>query len=392
MNGISFNREQGQLGRKAAGEDHVSLLSFYNMELAASNPSLDCTSLPQAITQGLSTTDSMFYYHVAEFFRTAPGARLITAVYQNPSTDYSEIKAKVIESAGVVKQVGIWNGSQAVSYAKIEALNAICEELAALNMPVFSIESPMVDEEDYATLLDLSTVDCPFVSVVIAQDNAGFGVNSTENVQTGIIGAALGALARSQVHTSIAWVERQNMVTDFIKNPVTNQFHPSRELDNLGFLGGTNYSEFTPAQIDALDAKGYIFLRKHVSLAGSYFNHSRTATSVTSDYAFIENTRTMNKVQRAVYAQLLPKLSAPAYIDRNTGFLQADSVAGLEAIAEQGLAQMERDGELSGYAVQIDPEQSILSTSKLQTKVRAVPVGVLREYEVSLGFTLKINQ
>ncbi len=133
-----------------------------------------------------------------------------------------------------------------------------------------------------------------------------------------------------------------------------------------------------------------MFLRKHVSLGGSYFNNSRSATPLTSDFAYAENVRTMNKAQRAVYADLLPYLSAPTYVDAATGQLDAGTVASLEAIAETGLAQMQRDGELSGYRVVIDPNQAVLSTSKLQVSVRIVPVGVQRELVVSLGFTLKI--
>jgi hypothetical protein len=181
------------------------------------------------------------------------------------------------------------------------------------------------------------------------------------------------------------------MVTGFYKNLTTNIYHPTRELDVTGFLGGNAYSSFTAAQIDAIDSKGYIFLRKHINSAGSYFNHSRTATALTSDYAYIENVRTMNKACRVTYDKLLPKLSAPAYIDRATGYITEDSITSLESIGEAGMAQMERDGELSAFSLQINPNQAILTTGKLVVEVRAIPVGVLRELLVKIGYALKLS-
>jgi hypothetical protein len=392
MNDLKFIRANGGLNRQLAGTDHISLL-LMNGIVTTGTAELDCTSLDEAIAQGLLETDALLWYHVSEFFRLAPGARLITKTLAVASTTYAELKAVQTNSGGVIKQVGIWDGTIKPTVASIQALNQVCKDLADMNMPLFALLSPKLLVADYATLLDCATCNSEFVSMVIAHDNSGYGALKTGSNQCGIIGAALGALASSQVHTSIAWVEKQNVVTGFYRDSATNTFHPTRELDNLGFLGGNLYGDFTPAQIDALDAKGYLFLRKHVDIAGSYFNHSRTCAALTSDYLYIENTRTMNKACRVVYKDLAPKLSSPAYIDSTTGFIDEGSIASLEAVAETGLAQMERDGELSpkGYAVQINPNQSILSIPKLKIKIRAIPVGVLRELEVNIGYTLKIS-
>ena len=46
----------------------------------------------------------------------------------------------------------------------------------------------------------------------------------------------------------------------------------------------------------------------------------------------------------------------------------------------------------SGFKVIIDPNQSILSTSKLAVIVKLIPVGVLREVTVSIGFKIKIEE
>jgi hypothetical protein len=51
---------------------------------------------------------------------------------------------------------------------------------------------------------------------------------------------------------------------------------------------------------------------------------------------------------------------------------------------------MERDGEISGFKIYINPDQEVLTTSSLQVTIKIVPVGVLREIVVNLGFTLQV--
>jgi hypothetical protein len=86
----------------------------------------------------------------------------------------------------------------------------------------------------------------------------------------------------------------------------------------------------------------------------------------------------------------LPKVSGPIYINPTTGRISEDSIASLEAIGAIPLEQMERDGEISGFKIYINPEQEVLTTSSLQVTIKIVPVGVLREIVVNLGFTLQL--
>ena len=48
MNGITFQREQGGLNRRAEGEDHVSALLFYGAEATHLPDLLDVYSLEDA--------------------------------------------------------------------------------------------------------------------------------------------------------------------------------------------------------------------------------------------------------------------------------------------------------------------------------------------------------
>jgi hypothetical protein len=51
---------------------------------------------------------------------------------------------------------------------------------------------------------------------------------------------------------------------------------------------------------------------------------------------------------------------------------------------------MEREGEISKFAVTINPAQDVLTTSKISIAVKIVPVGVAREIEVNIGFAVSL--
>jgi hypothetical protein len=198
----------------------------------------------------------------------------------------------------------------------------------------------------------------------------------------------LGALAKRRVSDSIGWVERYNVVSIAYPKSMTGEEQKALELDVPALCDGTLISELTPAQLQSINEKGYILLFKHVGYSGTYWNDAFAAIALTSDYAFLENSEVMDKACRGVYQALLPAVSGPAYVDPDTGNLSESTCKSLEAMAEVPLEQMVRDGELSGYAVSIDSTQPVLSTSRLQVVIRLVPVGVLREIVVTIGFTL----
>ena len=51
-------------------------------------------------------------------------------------------------------------------------------------------------------------------------------------------------------------------------------------------------------------------------LNGSFYNDSFTMDTITSDYAYIERVRTMDKAVRGIRTYLLPHLSSPLYVDQ----------------------------------------------------------------------------
>ena len=66
------------------------------------------------------------------------------------------------------------------------------------------------------------------------------------------------------------------------------------------------------------------------------------------------------------------------------------SIAYFTTLAASGLQVMEDSNELSGYLVDIDPDQNVLATSKIEVTAKIQPVGVAKTIEVKLGFSLKV--
>jgi hypothetical protein len=190
------------------------------------------------------------------------------------------------------------------------------------------------------------------------------------------IGATLGAVSLSTVSNDIAWVNKFN---------ISN----GTECDTIAFANGQLLTDIPQNLLNLLDDYRYIFLVKYVGIAGSYVNDSHCAIAVTSDYAYIENNRTIDKAIRGVYSSLLPNLNSPLVLNAD-GTLSEATVAYFESQSSVNLDQMIRDSELSAHDVIIDPTQNVLSTSNLTVTIKLVPIGVARQITVNIGFTLSI--
>jgi hypothetical protein len=397
MNGITFIRGQGGLGRRLPGEDHISGL-IVRQETA--RPILELRSVADAEQAGVTAgANPEVHYYVSEFFRMAPGAKLFLMIPAFSVSLPVAIKQLQQHAAGAIRQVAIADEAIAAEFTEGELppIGAALDELASDNMPLSVIVQLYFASNQLAGLPDLhSVMSLPRVSVCIAADGGGYGKWVTANgdipsARAGGAATLLGTVARSRVSDSVGWVERYNVVSTAYDKSLTGGVQQGREFDVIALMDGTPLSSLTPAQVQTLGDKGYIFLLKHVGVAGSYWNDGYTATALDSDYAYIEGNRTIDKACRGVYRALLPSLSGPAYLDPDSGNLSQDTVTAFEELGNTALDQMVRDGELSGGRTVIDPAQDILGTSSLAITIDLVPVGVLRHIVVTIGFKLKLD-
>lgn len=392
MNGVKFIRENGGLGRTLASEDATSGLIVYG-ETAVEKALI--LSVEELETLGVSATSHpVLHYQVSEFFRINSGAKLYVQSVASSDQNYTEVKVLQNFAQGKIRQLAVCDFKTASSNLQtcVKKLQAIATELSGRITPLSILFSLKIETSEMTSLPDLHSMESDKVSVIIGQDGAGRG-NFLHQTHPSLscIGTMLGALSKAKVHESIAWVEKQNLVTTAYDKSFTGGRAATLEMDVPAFCDGSKLGDYTPQQLDSLNDKGYIFLTQYSGSAGTYFNDSFTASALNSDYAYIENNRTLDKAIREVNRVLVPKISAPAYIDPDTGYLEAANVAALEALCDEPLDAMKRNGELSGYKVFINPNQRILQASKLEVVIKIVPVGTLREMEVKIGLTLNLN-
>lgn len=98
----------------------------------------------------------------------------------------------------------------------------------------------------------------------------------------------------------------------------------------------------------------------------------------------------MDKAVRGIRTYLLPKLGRPMMVDKATGKLERTTVEHLITTGNKALEDMEKAGELSGYKFDIDPDQNILSTSRVRGVIKNVPVGVMRNLDLEIGYAASV--
>jgi len=401
MNDIIFNRGEGGLGRALAGEDHIcGFIAYFpqtDIPIELNDKIAVLYSFAELESYGIVSGDSDAATHLAYEIKMLFEANSKAVVYLavkgllgtgeigDPyGSDLSYIVDLQRFSEGKIRQAGVLNHYIDFEVGQVVSLQEACDILEAEHKPLSVVYSAKTLTNSVSSLPDLRAQDAKNVSVVIGADGAGLGydLNQADDVYPTILGLAIGVLSTAKVNENIGWVGRFNVA----KNSINEFDVPALNLDGGGLLVKT----LAPSAIQTLNDKGYIFLLKHIGTAGSYFNDSHTAKVVTSDYAYIENNRTIDKAVRGVRTFLLPSLNAPLYVN-NDGTLTEDTIAGFKNDALRALEQMEREGEISAKSVVINPAQNVLSSSKLQITIKIVPVGVARNIEVNIGFAVKIK-
>ena len=328
---------------------------------------------------GVASKLALYYYHISEYFRMQPKGVLYVGFFAIPTTyNFQEITTIQNFSNGAIRQVGILKDT-ASSFAvgDLTMIDGICKWSDDLHKPLSALyAADLTATSDISVLTDLNLLTANKVSAVIGQDGGGAGnalfIATGKSVSN--LGALLGVVAISKVSESVGWVGSYN---------ISN----GKECEVLAFANGQQFSaaSVTDGLLQSLDNKRYIFLRKYIGSAGSFFNGGHTSIAVTSDYAYIENNRTIDKATRGIYASLLPSLNSPLAL-KSDGSLRETTTAFFESQAGLNLDQMVRDGELSAHAVTVNPAQNVLATSQIIITVTLVINGVARQIVVPISF------
>lgn len=334
-------------------------------------------------TGGAASLQAVWHYHISEFFRVQPQGYLWVGFYAVPGayTFTSEINALQNAAAGKIRQLMVYKDGAAFASADVTALNTAVVAQFTAHKPLVAVYAADISAvTDISTLADLSLLSANNVITAIGQDGAAqgnflYGAYG-KSITNG--GALLGAIALAKVNESVSWVQKFNM-------------SDGTELDVPAFANGVKLTDSTISDnlLGSLQNKAYNFLRTFVGVNGSFNNESRTGISITSDYAYVENNRTIQKAVRNVYAYMVQQLGAPITLNAD-GTLTDMSIGYFESEADIPLDDMVRDAEISNKKVIIDSTQNVLSTGKLIISIQLQPVGVARNIQINIGFTVSI--
>lgn len=336
------------------------------------------------VTQFTGGVDAFFdvmHYHISEAFRINPGVKLYVGIFAVPSSwDFAELKTAQNITAGKIRNAGVFLKGVAFNTAHITAIQVVMAELETLHKPISDVvySADLTAVTNLTNLSDLTLLTASKVSAAIAQDGGAVGaaLYAEKGYSIGCVGATIGAISLAAVNINIGWRRRFNMA--------------ALELETPAFSNGTLVNSLTDNAIAAIDAKNYVFLLKETDLPGTFFNDSWTAIARTNDYSNIEANRTMDKAIRGVRANILPEVNGPVLVDPTSGKMAIDYVKYLEGVGGKALEDMEKAAELSGYAVVIDPDQNVISTSNIAISIVNVPTGVARQFTIKISFATSI--
>jgi len=381
LSSIEFEKGSGNLGRVSDSQDGIGGLLFFQAVPSGFSSSAvqQVFSVLEAEQLGLTEeAEPVIHYHVTEFFRIFPNGSLYLGIYALPAEahTFSEVATMQTATDGVIRQLGV-HTTKAYAVSMVPALQLVVDQLEVEHMPLSVILCADISDLTLTALVDTRNQQSAGVTVNVGQDGGAKGASLyvSEGFSIGTLGTAIGALGRASVHESLAWVGKFNV--------------GGSELDVPAFGNGTLIRNVTTTQLNEIDNKGYLFLQKHRGIGGTYFNGSWTASA--DDYDTIEKNRAIDKAIRGIRAVILPSLSAPLYVNPQSGKLSEDTVRAFRSVALRPIDAMITAGELSGGDVSINPDQNVLSDDTLRISVELVPVGVSRKIKFTIGYTVKLS-
>ena len=318
LNDISFNKTNGGLGRYNGSDDVISGLIFDGLGLSMTGfagdngfEAVDDNIFARKFTYpeelddlgiaftpapeegeltATQTAMNALHYHITEFFRMNPEGVLYVMV-KTDTLAATDIATLQTFAGGNIRQVGVFN----TTMLAIADVQAACTALEEAHRPL-----SVVLTYNGGSVADLSTLKSSTAALAadgMCNVSLLIGCDADTALQAalgdfafyGCIGACIGAISKAHVHESIAWVGNFPLG---LKTPA--------------LFTGNLIRNIATSDLEALNGNRCIFPVIHAGDADNYFNDSHTLDVDSSDYAYIENVRTIDKACRGIRGKLLP--------------------------------------------------------------------------------------
>lgn len=405
MGKINTIVSDGNFSRAAASDDAKAGYVFASIAasgLALGVVSPELTSIEEAEALGITeawgiTNDNLVHYHLkAHWFRN-PGQSVwimlvdtettMTVMADNAQPYLSKL---ILETQGKAKTIGlVLDPDELLTMTATDGMSldvdtAVAKAQQTIDAHALHYRNVIVVLDGgalngtAATMKDFRLNEAPGVMICAIQDpHMVAKVGSTSKSSS--IGHVVGVISSARVHENAGWTEKFNLT-----DKAEGYFLTVNMTDNQP--ASTREAEF-----DTLTNKGVTFGRTYSGQAGVYLNDVPTCAALTSDFAYVTETRVMNKAIIKTYDALFPKINAPLKVDKESGNLDFEVVKAFERLVQDELDDMERNGEISGGEAYIDPAQDLKTAGKLIVVIKVVSIDTAREIEVQIGFAKKLG-
>ena len=353
---VKINFKNGSIGGADPMDDGVTLMFLSGYTFANE---IDCQTYDDFLTQ----SDNVDAKEVAAFYNEVNGKSRLIVVADDSPTD-TEIKELLSKYRGEVRNVVVPNATQQAITNLQNVGEWAANTLFAPVMFVCNLAASYYDENP-----DVKTLGRNRVAVV---DNV------VDQNDVPLLYYVAGRLAKSPVQRSLARVKDGAIyATELYTNSTKTVL-----VDNL--------------YADTKHNLGFITARVYQGKAGYYFSDDLLATSQSDDYALIPRRRTIDKAYRIAYKTLVDYIGDEIPITSNNT-IPATICKDIEnAVERQIELLMTNNGNLgvdpdnledTGVKCYVNPEQDVVSTSKLNVDLLVKPYGYTKYIEVNLGFS-----
>ncbi len=328
------------------------------------NPSITLYFMPVAQTVTLEQMADKENNYLAKVLRDKKDA-VLAMIALNPDEDYAPTIV-----------TGLDEDSINAMY-KLQELYAF--EETRLRYPDFFLEGRAFAGTASA-VLGLRTLEneCPDVSVVIMADN-DVSIADTLYNKYAAVEDFVGMVSKAAVSQNAGEI-----------NPIFNLTDKNEGFfQNAGLSSGAHINTFQEVALDLLNEKGYIFATfdSEAEVPGYYLVDTHTCSKADSDYAYVENNRSIKKAIRLARKKLAPRVKSRLYVDETNGQLKPEIVKDLEVLGREALRPMLADGDISGgIDSYVDPAQNLLATSEFDYLLTFIPVAIGRKINLKIGF------
>lgn len=373
--------QNGGLGKVTPSDDRVVGLMVNGIGLGASQifSYEDALAISPIVNSPDGTYAGEFLRQVSDFYKVAGSGAELWVIGSLPSTSTADLFAAngqaeklMLQSGGRVNVIGVsrFEAGTDVRTPTLEdgldpmLINALDDAHAfAVNMATQHMPVRVILDGQYSAALParvLTTYTYNRVQILMSSNRA--------DRKNTCIGLLLGRYASIAPNTNIGRVKDGPAPADYAYNTA------GARVETMG------------SSVNALNDRGYVFLRTHTLKAGYYWSDDKMATGATDDYSSMANGRVVDKAARIAYATFLEELLDTVQVDPTTGKIAVTTVKQYQATIERAIGlTMAANGEISGVQAFIDPAQDILATSMLVVDLRVTPTGTNRVIVVKLG-------